>query len=247
MAKEEDIAQAWQLMAERNFVAAHALFRQALEGDPLDPDALTGVAALYLKSGDIEQARDLCEMACAQAERNLPRGKRHTGWHDSVVRPYLRALYYLALTYVRQGAWALAQPALEEIIGWDITGMRGEALDLLAQVLHRIERYEEAVHAYLEAAEYFPEDYYSAGLVLMQLGKRREAERWWRRGVERRPGLASLISYYPHVIPNPRGSFANDEFARAIEYLDDQADLWDADSKAELAGFNERCAAAIGG
>lgn len=246
MGKEDDIVQGWEYLANRAWMDAEAAFKRALAEDPFYPDALTGMAALYLRSGDIEQARELCEMATAQAERSLPRIKRHTGWTDETVRPYLKALYYLALSYIRQQAWALAQPALEEIIGWDITGMQGEALDLLAQVLHRIERREEALHAYLEAAEYFPEDYYTAGLLLFQMGKGREAERYWRRALERRPELARLIAHYPRVVPHPNGGFQDQDFGRMVEYLEFQGELWDSRSQAELAHLYERRLASNG-
>lgn len=246
MSKEDESSRGWDFLALREWLKAEEEFKQALEGDPFYPDALTGMAALYLRVGDVEQARELCEMAAAQAERNLPRTKRHTGWTDQKVRPYLRALYYLAVSYVRQEAWPLAQPALEEIVAWDATGMKGEALDLLAQVLHRIDRREEAVHAYLQAAEYFPEDYYTAGLVLFQLGKRREADRLWRRGLERRPALASLIAHYPRVVPNPRGACFDENFGRMVKYLEYQGELWDEASRAELIMLYERRAASNG-
>jgi tetratricopeptide (TPR) repeat protein len=246
MSKEDESSQGWDCLADRAWDDAEEHFKRALEGDPFFPDALTGMAALYLRAGDVEQARELCEMATAQAEHQLPRAKRHTGWADGNIRPYLRALYYMALTYIRQEAWALAQPALEEIVAWDVTGMQGEALDLLAQVLHRIDRRDEAVHAYLQAAEYLPEDYYTAGLVLFQLGKRREAERFWRRGLERRPALAALIAHFPQVVPNPRGGYRDEGFARMVEYLEFQGELWDDASKAELMTMYERRAASSG-
>lgn len=246
MSIEDETQRGWGYLAQQQWSLAEADFRQVLEVDPFYPDALTGMAALYLRSGDVEQARELCEMATAQAERELPRAKRHTGWEDEKIRPYLRSLYYLALTYVRQSAWPLAQPALEEIVAWDVTGMEGEALELLAQVLHRIERLEDAVHAYLQAAEYFPENYYTAGMLLFQMGKQREAERFWRRALERRPSLASLIVHYPHVVPNPRGGFQDETFGRMIEYLDYQGELWDVASKAQLASLSMRRAASNG-
>lgn len=246
MSKEDESSQGWGCLADRDWDGAEQHFKRALEGDPFFPDALTGMAALYLRGGDMEQARELCEMATAQSEHLLPRTKRHTGWTDGSVRPYLRALYYLALTYIRQQAWALAQPALEEIVAWDVTGMQGEALNLLAQVLHRIDRREEAVHAYLQAAEYLPEDYYTAGLVLWQLGKRREAERMWRRGLERRPALAALIVHFPQVVPHPRGGDRDEDFGRIVDYLEYQGELWDEASRAELMMLYERRAASHG-
>lgn len=230
----------WNSISAHNWDEAETHFRKALEHDPFHADALTGMAALYLRAGDADQARELCEMATAQAERHLPRTKRHTGWDDERIRPYIRALYYLAKSYIDQHAWALAQPALEEVVAWDVTGMQGKALDLLAQVLYRIERLEESVHAFLEAAEYLPEDYYSAGLVLFHLGKRREAERFWRRGLERRPRLAQLISGYPRVVPNPRGAHSDAEFGRAVDYLHHQGELWDAEAKEVLDGLYQR-------
>ncbi|MDA8207322.1 MAG: tetratricopeptide repeat protein [Thermaerobacter sp.] len=240
MSKENETQRGWECLAKQQWTAAETNFRGVLEVDPFFPDALTGMAALYLRAGEAEQARELCEMATAQAERDLPRTKRHTGWDDEKVRPYLRALYYLALSYIRQEAWALAQPALEEIVAWDVTGMEGVALELLAQVLHRIERRDDAIHAYLQAAEYFPEDYYTAGLLLFQAGKAREAERLWRRAWERRPALARLIVHYPSVVPIPRGGFNDEAFGRMVEYLKYQGELWDAASKAELASLYER-------
>lgn len=246
MGKEDDVLQGWSYLADQQWLKAEMAFKHALEVDPFLPDALTGLAALHLRSGDVEQARELSEMATAQAEQNLPRAKRHTGWDDDAVRPYLRALYYSALSYIRQDAWALAQPALEEILAWDVTGIEGEALDLLAQVLHRIERHEEAVHAYLQAAEYFPEDYYTAGLLLHHLGRRREAERFWRRGFEQRPELASLIAHYPHVVPNPRGGILDQNFRRTIEYLEYQGELWDAEARSYLAKMYETLPASSG-
>lgn len=246
MSEQEEAQRGWTSVANQDWRQAEEHFRRALEVDPFHADALTGMAALYLRAGDVDQARELCEMATAQAERELPRTKRHTGWWDEKIRPYIRALYYLSLSYVRQEAWALAQPALEEIMAWDVTGMEGEAVDLLAQVLHRIERWEEAVHAYLQAAEYIPEDYYTAGLLLFRMGKHREAERFWRRALERRPRLATLIAHHPRVVPNPRGGFNDPEFARMIDYLEYQIELWDTASKEELAGLYERRAASHG-
>lgn len=238
--------QGWASVEGQVWSDAEKHFRKALEMDPFHADALTGMAALYLRAGDPEQARELCEMATAQAERDLPRTKRHTGWDDAQIRPYIRALYYLAMTYIDQHAWALAQPALEELVAWDVTGMQGRALDLLGQVLYRIDRLDEAVHAFLEAAEYQPEDYYSAGLALHKLGKVREAERFWRRGLERRPRMAQLIAYYPRVMVNPRGSFWDKEFADCVNYLQYQGELWDAVSQGALAGFTERRAISNG-
>ena len=240
MSNEDDIAQGWDNLAEWKWLEAEGHFKRVLEADPFCPDALTGMAALYLRIGDADQARELCEMATAQAERELPRAKRHTGWNDEKVRPYLKALYYLALSYIRQEAWALAQPALEEILAWDSTGLEGDALDLLAQVLHRIERWEEAVQTYLLAAEYFPEDYYTVGLILLSLGKRRDAERFWRRALELCPGLAFLIIHYPKITLNPRGAFWDEDFGRMVEYLEYQGELWDMASRSELAGLCER-------
>jgi len=246
MSDADESQKGWDAIISEDWRGAEESFRAALEVDPLSPDALTGMAALSLRSGDPEQARELCEMATAQAERDLPRTKRHTGWEDKNIRPYLRALYYLSLSYVAQHAWALAQPALEEIVAWDVTGMQGEALDLLAQVLHRIDRLEEALHAYLEAAEYIPENYYSAGLILFRMGKQREAERFWRRGLERRPRLAVLIANYPQVIPIPRRTHMDREFSRAVQYLQYNGELWDESSKAELAGLYDRRVASNG-
>lgn len=237
--RDDDGQKGWASLEAEAWTDAEKYFRRALEVDPFHADALTGMAALYLRAGDPDQARELCEMATAQAERDLPRTKRHTGWDDEKIRPYIRSLYYLSLSYIDQHAWALAQPALEEIVAWDVTGMEGCALDLLAQVLYRIGRVEEAVHAFLEAAEYWPADYYSAGLALFKLGRAREAERFWRRGLERRPRLASLIAHYPRVMPNPRGSFWDKEFAESVKYLQYQGELWDDESQAQLAGFYE--------
>ena len=240
MSEFDNGKQGWADITKDDWASAEEHFRQALEGDPFHADALTGMAAIYLRAGDPDQARELCEMATAQAERKLPRTKRHTGWEDLSIRPYLRALYYLSLSYIAQHAWALAQPALEEIVAWDVTGMQGEALDLLAQVLHRIGRLEEALHAYLQASEYIPEDYYSAGLVLIQLGRRREAERFWQRGLERRPRLAALIANFPRVVPIPRQPYQDSEFARTVQYLHYNGELWDAESKGELLSLYDR-------
>ncbi|MCY0897929.1 MAG: tetratricopeptide repeat protein [Firmicutes bacterium] len=241
MSEIDETQRGWASVSSRDWRAAEEHFRRVLEANPFDADALTGMAALYLHVGDADQARELCEMAVAQAERDLPRARRHTtGWDDAKVRPYLRALFYLSLAYVHEEAWALAQPALEEIVAWDVTGMGGEALNLLAQVLHRIDRLDDAAHAYVEAAEYIPEAYYSAGLAYWRLGKRREAERMWRRGLERRPQLAALIVHYPRVLPNPRGGLQDPEFNRAVEYLEYLGELWDEESKSELAHLYER-------
>lgn len=236
----------WEAIGNHEWEQAEEHFRGVLEFNPFHADALAGMAALYLNAGDIEQARELCEVAAAQAERDLPRSKRHTGWDDAVLRPYLRSLYYLSLTYIRQDAWALAQPALEEIVAWDVSGMEGRALTLLAQVLHRIERWEEAVHAYLQAAEYFPEDYYTAGLLLFQLGKSREAERMWRRALDRRPDLATFIVHYPRLVPHPRGGGISLEFQQTIDYLQSQGAFWDEPSKAELSQLYGRRQASWG-
>jgi Tfp pilus assembly protein PilF len=67
MTKEDDAQQGWDLMANREWEQAEACFRQVLAVDPFYPDALTGMAALYLRLDEIEQARELCEMATSQA------------------------------------------------------------------------------------------------------------------------------------------------------------------------------------
>ncbi|AEJ41667.1 hypothetical protein TPY_3515 [Sulfobacillus acidophilus TPY] len=246
MASGEEERQGWERFEALRWEEAEQHFRRALEDDPFRPDALTGIAALYLKAGEPEQARELCEMALAQAERDLPRAKRHTGWEDDRIRPYVRALYYLALTYIEQDAWALAQPALEEVVAWDITGIQGKALDLLGQVLQRINRLEEATHAYLEAAEYLPESYFSAGLVLFLRGKLREAERFWQRGIEHRPELARWLMEFPWVQPLPILRPDDEIYNRAVQYIDYLGELWTFGAKQALASVFVRQRVSIG-
>lgn len=246
MTPAEEARRGWELLDLEEYQSAEDHFRQALEAEPLGADALTGMGAIYRVYGDVEQAHELLEMAIAQAERLLPRSKRHTDGDEESVRPYVRALYQLALTFVSEDAFALAQPALEEVVAWDGTAMGGRALFLLGLVLQQLGRLDEATHAYLEAAERVPEAHYSAGLTLFLSGRQREAERFWRMGVAKRPLVSLWVSHYPQVRPLPVRVPSDLEFTQASRYVEHTGWLWTPEARAHLAGLTEEPSASSG-
>jgi tetratricopeptide (TPR) repeat protein len=246
MASGEEEQQGWERIEAYAWEEAETHFRRALQEDPFRPDALTGIAALYLQAGDPEQARELCEMAVAQAEHDLPRSKRHQGWDDPKVRPYLRALYYLSLSYIEQDAWSLAQPTLEEIVVWDATGMNGKALDLLGQVFLRIGRVDEAAQAFLEAAEFRAQAHFSAGLAMFLRGRYRDAERLWAKGIEQRPQLAEWLMYAPKVRPLPLVVPDATDYNESVQYWEYMDELWARAAREALQAVYQRQAASIG-
>lgn len=234
MAAQDEEQLGWNCLNVEDYDGAERHFRRALELEPFRAESLNGLGMIYLVDGELDQARELFEMALTQAERHLPRKKRTTGWEDPEVRPYLRGLFYLALTNAEDGEWDHVGAPLEELIAWDIQGMDGDAYFLLAQAYHRTGQWEQAVHAYLEAGERRPEAFYSIGLIYFQWNRLRDAERFWLRALRRQPHTSFLITRYPRVRPIRVGRDSDQEFYTAAQYIDANADLWTEEARRAL-------------
>lgn len=150
------------------------------------------------------------------------------------VRVYVRALFYLSVLYAEEGQWERVIDALEDVKAWDSSGLGGDVSLLLAQAYHRSGRMDEAVDAYSEASEVHSESLYSLGLVCYQIGKVREAERYWLRAVRHHPELAFLIARYPRLRALPVASSEDRQFSTNAEYVEATADLWSAQAREAL-------------
>ncbi|MCY0884482.1 MAG: tetratricopeptide repeat protein [Firmicutes bacterium] len=234
MAAQEEEAQGWQDIAQGELEAAERHFRRALELDPSRADALNGLGTVYLSWGDLEEAAELFRMAILQAEQDLPRRKRRTGWQDAQVRPYVRGLYHLSLTQIRRGLWDEAIDLLRELIAWDSGGMDGEAHYLLGQMQQRHGRLEEAAAAYTAASAHLDEAWYALGLVRFLEGREREARAAWREALGRLPGVVPFLLYYPRLVPIPAPRIEDTPFLILRRYVIDNADLWTSAARAAL-------------
>lgn len=226
----------WKHIANGQLENAESHFRRALELDPLRADALNGLGTVYLEWGELEQAQELFQMAIAQAEVQLPRMKRHTGWDDELVRPYLRGLNQLSLTFSKMGYWAGVQQALEELLAWDQEGLQGRAFALLGEAHLRSGHLTEALSAY-QKAPHTPEIAYTLGLVFFANGRRKEARQAWLEAYRRLPEALPLLCHYPIV--RAIGGASDTNFGRAARYAFAIQDLWTTESRAEL----EQCVA----
>lgn len=222
LAQEEEQL-GWQHIENGQLEHAESHFRRALELDPFRADALNGLGTVYLKWGELSQALELFQMAIAQAELALPRKKRHTGWQDESIRPYLRGLYNLATTLSRLEYWDGVRESLEELLAWDPAGMDGTIFYLLGHAYHRLGRLAEALHAYREASGTAEVDY-SMGLLYLESQRTRDAERAWTRAIHHLAEVVPLLRYYPRV--QPISSVGDTTFSRAARYVELQRDLW---------------------
>ncbi|MHB1610412.1 MAG: tetratricopeptide repeat protein [Sulfobacillus sp.] len=223
MLAQEEEQLGWKNIASGHLEHAESHFRRALELDPFRADALNGLGTVYLEWGELAQALELFQMAIAQAELGLPRKKRHTGWEDESVRPYLRGLHHLAMTLSRLEYWDGVREALEELLAWDPAGMGGAVFSLLGHALHRCGKLPEALHAYREASE-SAEVQYSIGLIYFESNRAKEAEKAWRRAIGQLPDVVPLVRYYPVV--QPINGASDSDFGRAARYVGLQRDLW---------------------
>ncbi len=221
----------WKHIANGQLENAESHFRRALELDPLRADALNGLGTVYLEWGELEQAQELFQMAIAQAEIQLPRKKRHTGWDDEVVRPYLRGLNQLALTFSKMDYWPGVQHALEELLAWDAEGMQGRAFSLLGEAYLRTGHLAESLHAYQEAP-HTPETDYTLGLIFFISGQVREASQAWERAYQKLPEALPLLCHYPVV--RAIGGASDTNFGRAARYAFTFTDLWTVESRVAL-------------
>lgn len=224
----------WQEVERGAFDAAEDHFRRALDLDPSRPDSLSGLGLVYLSWGDLDEAEELFQLALLQAEKGLPRKKRRTSGRDPVVQPYLRALYHLAITYVRQDLWEESVEPLEQILAWDPEGMEGEAFPLLAEAYHRLGLATEAIYYYRAALDYDIWSWFSLGALYLSRGEVDEATTILRHAVNERPEAARWIAHFPKVVPLPNSAIDDVPFVDAVGYLVDHMDLWPASARAFL-------------
>lgn len=221
----------WKHIANGQLENAESHFRRALELDPLRADALNGLGTVYLEWGELEQAQELFQMAIAQAELQLPRKKRHTGWNDEAVRPYLRGLHQLAVTFSKMPYWVGVQRALEELLAWDAAGMQGKVFSLLGEACFRTGNFSGSLHAFREAPP-TPETDYTLGLTYFVTGQARDACKAWQRAYQTLPEAIPLLCHYP-IVRAIGGAFDTD-FGRAARYAHVSYDLWTAESREAL-------------
>lgn len=234
---QEEERLGWQQVERGRLDEAELHFRRALELDPFRADALNGLGVIWMSWGELEHAQEFFQMAIAQAQLNLPRRKRHTGWEDANIRPYLRGLYHLAGTWVQQGLWEDAREPLEELLAWDPSGMNGEASYLAGQMYHRLGEWEEALAYYEAALERHPIAYYSMGLVYYEVERLKEADRAWAKALGVAPEACAFIAHFPQVIPIPLGEPVDDSFVVSSQYVRDNIDLWGDGARARIRAF----------
>lgn len=209
---------------------AEGHFRRSLEMDPARVDALNGLGSVYLSWNELDEAAELFQMAIQMAEPELPRRRRRAGWQDPGLRPYLRALYSLAMTRIRRGAVEEASAPLEELIGWDPAGLDGEAFLLLGQCRQRLGQIEAAHALYEKARAKHVHAWYLHGLTAYLLGRPDEAARSLRTGATLLPEVAPLVAFHPQVRGLPVDS-AGDAHRHAVRFVDTTVGLWTSESR----------------
>ncbi len=117
--------------------ASEAAFKKALEADPDNEDALTGLAMVYSDLGDSKRATELLEKLSAK-------------------NPSPRALIALASSYEQIHEYALAAGAYRRALALDPS--RAEIKQALAQDLAISEQFDEALKLYQELATENPRD-----------------------------------------------------------------------------------------
>jgi tetratricopeptide (TPR) repeat protein len=222
----------WKLLEEGRLEEAEGHFRRSLELDPGRIDALNGLGSVYLRWNELDEAAELFQMAIALAEPMLPRRRRRAGWQDPALRPYLRALYSLAMTRIRRGAFAEALYPLEELIDWDPNGLDGEAFLLLGQCRQRLGFIEAAHDCYEKARGRHAHAWYLHGLTAFLLGRPEEAAHSFKMGATLLPEVGPLLAYYPRVVGFPgRGG---ESHRRAVKFVETTVSLWSPESRAYL-------------
>ncbi len=241
--EEEELG--WQDMHAGQLEAAEDHFRRALDLDPMRSGSLVGLGVVYLTWGDLEDAEELFHLALLQAEEDLPDGLRPGSTHEPLLKPYLRALYYLAVTSVRQGRWQEAEVFLQQMLTWDAEGMEGEAFPLLAEAYHRSGHLEEAAYYYERSLDRDPWSWYSLGAVYLSLGDVSSAETLLRQALNQIPEVGQWIMHFPKVVPLPNGTLVDEAFRQAVSYLVDHIDLWPESSRKELQAIGARLVASV--
>jgi tetratricopeptide (TPR) repeat protein len=228
-ARDEELL-GWRRLQEGRLDEAEGHFRRSLEMDPARVDALNGLGSVYLSWNELDEAAELFQMAIQMAEPELPRRRRRAGWQDPGLRPYLRALYSLAMTRIRRGAVEAAVGPLEDLIGWDAGGLDGEAFLLLGQCRQRLGQIEEAHSFYEKARVKHVHAWYLHGLTAYLLGHLDEAARSLRTAGTLLPEVAPLVAFHPQV----RGLMvesADETHRHAVRFVESTAGLWTADSR----------------
>ena len=116
---------------------SEAAFKKALEADPNNEDAMTGLAMVYSNLGDSKRATEILEKLSAK-------------------NPSERALAALAQSYDQLHEYALAANAYRRALALDPS--RVELKQGLAQELALGEQYDEALKTYQELADANPRD-----------------------------------------------------------------------------------------
>ena len=241
--EEEEMG--WLEMRAGQLEAAEDHFRRALELEPTRSDSLIGLGVVYLAWGEVEDAEELFHLALVRAEERLPQKRGSQAGTDPKVRPYLRALYHLAVTAIRRSLWEEAEVFLRQMLAWDPDGMEGEAFPLLGEAYHRRGRLEEAAYYYECALERDLWSWYSLGAVYLAVGKEAAAEPLLRHALQKAPELGRWIMYFPKVVPLPGGTIADDAFRQSVSYLLDHIDLWPESSRLALRSMAERWVAKL--
>lgn len=241
----EEERMGWQEMRRGQLELAEDHFRRALELEPMRPDSLNGLGVVYLAWGELDEAEELFRMALIYAEKDLPRRRPQAAKLDPLVEPYLRALYHLAVTYIRQGLWDEAEIPLQQILAWDEDGMDGEAFALLGEACHRDGRLDEAVYYYERGLGHDVWCWYSLGSVYLSSGRSAEAERVLRHALHQEPEVGHWIMYFPKVVPLPNGTATDESFRQAVSYLVDHIDLWPEPSRRQLTQIADGLAPAL--
>jgi tetratricopeptide (TPR) repeat protein len=230
-ARDEELL-GWRRLEEGRLDEAEGHFRRSLEMDPARVDALNGLGSVYLSWDELDEAAELFQMAIAMAEPALPRRRRRTGWQDPTLRPYLRALYSLAMTRIRRGAVEDAVYPLEELIGWDGAGLDGEAYLLLGQCRQRLGFVVDAHACYEKARVKHVHAWYLYGLTAYLLGRHDEAARSFKTAAALLPEVAPLLAFHPRVRGFPgRGG---DAHRHAVKFVEATVSLWSDESQAFL-------------
>lgn len=235
MAANEEERRGWEEIRSGALDAAEHHFRRALELDPHRVDALNGLGTVYLSWGEFEEARELFQLAVMQARYRLPQRRRLAGgWKDEELRPYLRGLYQLAVSFIRQRLWVEAVRPLEEILTWDEDGIRGEVYYRLGQIALHLGDNVAAVERLKRTPPQHPFACYLLALAYLQEGREAEADRMMSRAVIRHPEIAPLLIHYPAVMPIPAHETRDLDFRRLIRFVEETAELWDQAARDRL-------------
>jgi tetratricopeptide (TPR) repeat protein len=236
--EEEELG--WMEMDAGQLEAAEEHFRRALALDPLRADSLIGLGVVYLAWGEFDEAEEVFQSALLRAETMLPRRRSRELGQDPRVRPYLRALYHLAVTAIRQDIWDEAETFLRQMLEWDDGGLDGQAFPLLAEAYHRRGALKEAARYYEQALAQDVWSWYSLGSVYLALGAMASAERVLRHALTVVPDVGRWIMYFPKVVPLPTATVLNEDFREAVSYVVDHMEFWPEASREALVEIAAR-------